>query len=243
MTCPLHPWELSAALASTSFNHAHLNGLQHRNTGRRRFRARGRLRAPVSAPRKRPSAAAEAGERQQLRLPRDLGPVHCFVLVFTCRIPRCAAANEGQPETKSMDTPPCRPSGAGGVKDVLVCDGATFRAGSGRKPKPHHRATSGDDWDKSGAHCLHKSMGNGQRGGQHRRRGRFRHWVVDLEATPAKITWQQPVHRPNRFSPSFTLAGQSSSDWARFSTLSCHSSCSGVASAFIWPGGPASLLH
>lgn len=65
MTCQpappqLHPWELSAALASTSFNHAHL---QHRNTGRRGFRARGRLRAPVSAPRKRPSAA---GERQHL---------------------------------------------------------------------------------------------------------------------------------------------------------------------------------
>lgn len=64
MTCPLsssmlHAWQLSAALASTSFNHAHLNGLQHRNTGRRGFRARGRLRAPVSAPRKRPSAAGD----------------------------------------------------------------------------------------------------------------------------------------------------------------------------------------
>lgn len=91
--------------------------------------------------------------------------------------------------------------------------------------------------------CTNRRATSDQRArGQHRRPRRFRHWVVDLEATPAKITWQQPVRRPNRFSPSSTLSGQSPSDWTRFSTPSCHSSCSGVASAFIWPGGSCLAL-
>lgn len=91
--------------------------------------------------------------------------------------------------------------------------------------------------------CTNREATSDQRArGQHRPPRRFRHWVVDSEATPAKITWQQPVRRSNRFSPSFTLAGQSPSDWTRFSTLSCHSSCSGVASAFIWPGGSCLAL-
>lgn len=135
---------------------------------------------------------------------------------------------------------------AGGVKVVLVCDGATFRtrAVSGRSRNPiigPRRVTMGTS--RVRIVCTNREATSDQRArGQHRRPRRFRHWVVDSEATPAKITWQQPVRRSNRFSPSFTLAGQSPSDWTRFSTLSCHSSCSGVASAFIWPGGSCLAL-